>query len=157
MKLLKVVFVILILVTFAELSYYLYLNFYLKPQTTTINADRVINVNGDRLVSDEIIGYLRSRKASKNQKFFLTEEVFGRINELFESSGELGIIIVDDNNERVLTFMRMHDGKTQYYKKVDDKKVSISYQDLNIGDKILFKSYTDLVTSNEINAEIIIE
>lgn len=113
------------------------------------------NIKDSPLISKTLIGYLKSRKQTKNQKFYLTEEVFGHIDDLFINQSERGIVIVDENNIRVLTIMR--DEKTKYYRIVDNKRVPIGSKDLKIGDKIRFTSYTDLITNIELSAEIIIE
>lgn len=162
-KLLKISFVILLLVTLGELGYYFYVSQKNKVEVSSTDQNRLVQISqsvqnekyeGSPLINETLIGYLRSRKQTNNQKFYLTEEAFGHISDLFESQGEQGIVIVDDNNKRVITVT--HDDKMKYFRKVGDNQVSMSRKDMKVGDKILFKSYTDLVTNIEISAEVII-
>lgn len=165
-KILVIVFVLLFLVLIGEVVYLITIGsqpgLSKKPIPSVVQISPSVSNQNEKnkdslLINETLIRYLRSRKQTNNQKFFLTEEVFGNISDLFEEGGELGITIVDDNNKRVLTFMRMRDEKTKFYRKLGNKQVAISEKDLKIGDKILFRSYTDMIKNIEINAEIILD
>ncbi len=168
-KILSIIFILLFLLLIGEVVYLM--NIKNSPQKNKVevsstNQNLLIQVTQPvqnkkeeepLLINKGLIGYLKSRRQTNNQMFFLTEEVFGNISDLFEEGGELGITIVDDNKKRVLTFMRMRDEKTKFYRKLGDKQVTISEKDLKIGDKILFRSYTDMIKNIEISAEIILD
>lgn len=158
-KILSIVFVLLFLVLIGEVVYLMTIG--RQPSLSVKPIPSIVPTKEKKeelpLINETLIKYLKSRNQTNNQRFFLTEEVFGTISDLFEEGGELGITIVDDNKKRVLTFMRVRDEKTKFHRKIGDKQVAISEKDLKIGDKILFRSYTDMIKSVEINAEIILD
>lgn len=109
------------------------------------------------LLDDSVIRYLQSRRQTDNHRFYLTEVLTGHISNVFYDSGEIGFIVVDSQNNRVLTFMRDPSSNTTYFRMEDDKKVKIDSNTIMVGEKITFTSYTDLVNAKELWAEIVVE
>lgn len=169
MKLLKAVFVILILITFAELSYYLYLNFYVKPQKSSITDDRTITIDNNTssqkkptdeeasLFGNDLMRYILAHQNIPSQKFYLTQEVEGYVGKIgFDNVvNEDQIYIVDKSGQKIVDIHISDDFKprVKFLKEENGKETIIDMSDIKKGDRIFHRQITDIFDKTKVVTE----
>ncbi len=170
MKLLKVVFVILILVTFAELSYYLYilkiessgklansqpvssreLESNLLQAQSTFSTQRPENA----LLSEDNLLYLSQLVKNPFQKLLLRTETDGYVGGIDEINDKKFRIlkIVDSEGKKIINYVlnKKRGDDRHFYLVVGDKKTEISIEDLKVNDKI------SVIDEHEVRENIIL-
>jgi len=112
-KILKVVFVILLLVTIGELGYYVYVLKGNKSIDEKISQTREVELapataspgETEYLISEAALNYLKSRPKNKGSKYYLIGEEVGIIGEIRddEEKGQFVFRIDDSEGNRIVT------------------------------------------------------
>ena len=159
-KLLKAVFVILLLVTIAEAGYYFYVlkkgNFQQKNNTANNSIQQMISsesANKDqenpqlKKFQESILIYQNLVKNNTDGKVYFVMEQPGVINSI--STKEEGTFITINNykGERIAEFT-IND-KIKFYQIKNNEKIQISPQDLKINDKIIMRVEINMLTNKE--------
>lgn len=161
-KILKVIFVILLLVTIGEAGYYIIV---LKNpmNTNDLSAvklpDNLIPTPSVVIISD-VLDSLRLNRYKPGRTFYLIQEITGIVGEAKEAQDQYGpfisITINDRNNNKIssIFYKPAEIGKVRFVKMSGDKETDITYKDLKAGDKISFYDKTNL-SDDKAPAEII--
>jgi hypothetical protein len=167
-KLLKIVFVILLLVIFGELMYYLYIQFYKEKyaqksgESTALifqkNNPSVAPTNPPNIVGfikRDTNQYIQKHFNRKNHKVYLTIEVNGYVKEVKDDPTKdwFYISIVDDKGELVSTEIIEKEDLNfhKFYREEKGQKLPIKYSEIKKGEKTNIKVKSNLIdNSNEI-------
>ena len=160
-KILKIVFVILLLVTVGELAYYVYIQFSIKNDQVSKNQNTAAIVPKDllqgttseekqsaitfkrptdALLSEQNLLFLGKMAKNSNQKLYLKTITTGLIGGINESSDGKNLIvrINDDRGNKIMNYVwskEKTDGLV-FYKVEDEKNIPITIKDLKVNDKI---------------------
>lgn len=165
-RLLKIVFVILILVTIGELGFYFYIKN--KPESSSNNLTKINNPN-PLIKSDTIskmadyLGKLKKNDSTSvyylmEQRAFIGEIKIGGVGE--QTGKWAGIFIVDKNKNKIGSLTVQIDGASQgkhlLYKMVKDAKTPIPVSEAKVGDPVVRITKFDFVSGQNILDEMII-
>lgn len=152
MKILKSIFIILLLVTIIESGYLFYILTQNKNQKGNLNnsVDNQASANpitvenidaskSDKLVSEEalnnVTNYLKTRPKNSAQKFYLIEETEGIINNIEKQSNNTVIHITDSQGNRAVSLFFLINSQTgkpdlkNFYREINGNKTLLT--DLN--------------------------
>lgn len=168
MKLLRIVFVILILVTLGELGYYFYIlnagkgregsqanQFASSRETSSILNNLQAS---ETVIKADIIDFLRTRPKSENQKFYMTGEEKGYIGDITpdETNGAVQIRIVDKDGKKVINYVFVRGKSPPFFKVVGEKKIVLTLDELKRGAAITHILKMDLSDPNKIEEEFLL-
>lgn len=175
-KILKVVFVILLLVTIGELGYYFYV--------LRLNPLKGINLLGqitndttstglietqitstpipklsleENFLNSSVFQYVQLKGQNEGQKITLTLEQSGFIGEVDLKEGQKmspHFTIVDSNGIKIVTFIISD--TLNLFKIVKDEKIPITLNELKTGSRIVIRSENDLVNPKKSIEEFLI-
>ena len=170
MKLLKIVFFLLIIITLAELGYLFYLKRTPKPFTqqaptafpvTPAGGSGIIPQETYSYLTDELIPYLKELKSVNSKRFFVQEEDQGFVKDIRfdENEKKLYLSMVDEKNNTLFNFNIKESvlPLKKFSWVVNGVKQQISYKDIKLGDKITFVTFRDLINKDIYYNEYIIE
>lgn len=177
-KLLKIVFVILIVVTIAELGYYIYL----QKKNTSIDTNRQQEVPSNttptqstttpplvetqapttellltNFTNTAAFQYADFIKNKNDQNLYLVFEQSGFVKDIDygETEGSTPrFTVVDAKGDKIVTHVYKPDMK--FYKEVAEEKQLINFKDIKDGNRIVIRIQDDLITSQNIVTEYII-
>jgi len=173
MKLLKVIFIVLVLVTIGELGYYFYIkgNSREKSNTPTpnITISQAQSDTGppspsatrhpleESFASSGIFEYINRKGQNDGQKLKIIFEQHGRVGEVaLTQVGKSSphFTIVDERGKKIATFVISD--TLRLYSFEGEKKIPFTVTNLKSGDKIVFRIENDLVSSKELSEEFLI-
>lgn len=160
-KVLKVVFIILLIVVFGELFYFYYST--KKPSdepalrdiTVTNFPKETEEVEARGFVSKELIDYLSTRERIDGYRLYFEEQKEGVVSDLsfkkytangFEFEGSFAIINSKGEVVQKFGMTKNRLDSMKFYKIVDDKKVLFDFYDLKSNQKIKYIFKSDLTT-----------
>lgn len=164
MKKLFVLFVILFVVTLAEVGYY-WLNLYKTDNNGVINTVRPLEVEvKEPLIEDNLIAYLKTRTKNSSQKITLSEEVDGFIKDIvYEKEGQMTVDIADAQGNKIFNLIlpvpfeiknqsqeRFLLNKNEVLSPITDSK------QITVGRRIKRISKIDLIDRSKSTSEIIV-
>lgn len=175
MKLLKIIFIILILVTLGEVGYYFIIlnkgEVNTKPttsQTGNRDSQSIISQVGitsisqrpeDALISQETLDYLAWLKKNLNQKVHLKTETSGFVAGIDETTDKKAYIlkIVDNQGKKVMNYVldKQIEDDRNFYLVEGVKKTKITINDLKVNDRIIVEDEHEL-QNNIINISFLI-
>lgn len=154
-KLLKVIFVILVLVTIGEVGYYFYI---LKGNTLGINipwqktgvspipiesgtTSNPIPSYPQRkeLSLSEVFDFFSQYKLNKGQDVFIVVENKGRLGkvEMINEGKRLAIEILSDDGQILNSFAhKIEDAQYLFYKQSDNTRTALQISELKVGDQV---------------------
>lgn len=157
MKLLKTIFIILLLITLGELGYYVYvingggLNAKLatnqpnlaRDSESVLSQDQITKNTQrpeDALVSQQILDFIGALKKNPNQKFHLKTETNGFVGGIDELNDKRYYVlkIVDSQGKKIMNYVLAKDKAvdSHFYLVEGDKKTAITINDIKVKDKI---------------------
>lgn len=167
-KILKVIFVILLLITVGEAGYYVYIlninrgGFISNNNNISQNLTVLSQVtptptvtDNNRLINQDILDFLATRKKNTGQKYYLTGEYDGYVGDFQEIEGEIDFTIVDKTGNVLnrLSF-KPQDLDNIIYRVEDGKKSLIKLSDVKLGEKVHYEYKYDMKTKEETFKEI---
>lgn len=178
-RLLKIIFVILLLVTLGELGYYVYLEKkdHQKAEEVVTSRTRAILVKedlhpGEKFVplvqpktieyfKNTFIPYLEKAVYSKHKKIYMFEEEEGFAGNVkfHEDLGRLEIEFVDKEGNHITSYYTKEEfiPYKRFNKMIDGVKTPINYTDIKKGDKIRLIEYTDFINEENSYNEYLVE
>ena len=179
MKLLKIVFIILVLVTAGELGFYFYIRKgnqtqNIKNQDATPIQITPINYMGlgedqdnpGLLIKQSTINYLKNDfipslekiKSGIYSKIYIVEEQVGVVGQVYFDSFPIWIRINDEKGNEIATYhiTQSRIDKQKFKKEIGGVNSDISYKEINVGDKINVLTYINLITYTDSYQDYII-
>ncbi len=175
-KILKVIFIILLLITIGEAGYYVYVlrsgealntNLATTQNTSSANSKSIPSASEQSVsppsvplsalttseyIKSNIIPYLESRKKSDNQKFYFIEEIEGQIGVIDKDpSRQLTSVLIQDasgNKVIFLTFDLSKANTTQFFSSRSGKKIAITIDDIIKGENVRLTRRVDLLNNH---------
>jgi hypothetical protein len=170
-KLLKIVFVILLLVTIGEAGYYIYILRFagssnypaaLFPGSAAITPTVILPPSSyntksieNHFLESPILDTVERTGKRSGQKVSLVYEQEGVINTIFfqEGNPNPSINIFDNDGKRIVTIIGNQN--VEFMKKMDGEERVMDFKDLKEGDKIVIREVTDLLNNRTKNDYII--
>lgn len=153
-RLLKIIFIFLLMVIFGEVAYYLYVHkeksnefqYRLKPSQT---QDRLISSQTIEYLKNDILPSLEKIPKSDPGKYYLIHEINGYVGEFKFDSRLNGYIlkITSENGNNLISYFisKKNIEKKKFLKMFQGTKIPISYKDIKAGQKITVINKDDLV------------
>lgn len=172
-RLIKIVFVVLVLLTLTEAGYYLYFMYSSKDYKSSVNHDpssaaqnMILTVTPSQvpdniaaLISKDTRRIIQNYLSKKNHSLYIIDEVSGYVKGLKEpgKEGYSYIEIADETGNTISTQIIENEDIPRYkfYSMVDNQKNPIKITDIRPGEKIITRVQTDLITDESIIEYII--
>ena len=161
-KLLMTIFIVALVVIVGEVGYLFYSN------TLNSNLNQNLKKSGkstnEPLISDNIIGYLKTRKKNEGQKILIKEEIDGFIKSImYEKAGQMTVGIVDAQGYKIVNLIfpvpLVDNNRSQQKLLLNKNGVVAPITDANqfkIGKRITKTSIIDLTDSSKNSGEIVV-
>lgn len=160
-KVLKVVFIVLLIIVFGELFYFFYSA--KKPVEEPITKETITSevsrkegeAKTNRFVSQEYLDYLSSRERIDGYRLYFEEQKEGVVSDLsFDKATANGLsfegsFIIRNNKGEVVQKFSMTKNRLnsmKFYKIVDEKRVPFDFYSLKVNQKIKYIFKSDLTT-----------